>query len=151
MAGETNVNFEKLKKEMLAKKQTAETQKKTDTSTNVFTNETVNIDKNINTSTNNDISKNTNVCENIDTNTNDDNCVNNAVNVNVYSNVNIDVNNFNYVLEVQNGSTALKRQTYYLKEETINKIEEYARKANIGKSELVQKILEDVLNKVKLK
>ena len=136
---------------MLAKKKTAETQKKTDTHTNVITNENVDIDKNINTSTNDDISKNTNICENADVNINNDNCVNANTNVNVYSDVNTNVNNFDYMLEVQNESTTLKRQTYYLKEETIKKIDEYARKANIGKSELVQKILEDVLNKIKLK
>ena len=45
---------------------------------------------------------------------------------------------------------APKRITYYLKEETIKKIDKFSKLAGMGKSEFVQKILEEILNNLEI-
>ena len=43
-----------------------------------------------------------------------------------------------------------KRITYYLKPETIKKIDKYSKMAGMGKSEFVQKLLEEILNNLEI-
>lgn len=43
-----------------------------------------------------------------------------------------------------------KRITYYLKPETIKKIDRYSKMAGMGKSEFVQTLLEEVLNNLEI-
>ncbi|SHF04350.1 hypothetical protein [Clostridium fallax] len=45
---------------------------------------------------------------------------------------------------------APKRITYYLKPETIKKIDKFSKMAGMGKSEFVQKILEEALNNLEI-
>ena len=109
MAGDkkssVETNFERLKKEMLQKRERAEK---------------VNVSENVNSDTN----------------------------VNTNNNVNKSVNKF--VIRVENKEVRIRRQTYYLKEDTIQKIDVISEQSGIGKSELVQKILEDVLNNLEI-
>lgn len=43
-----------------------------------------------------------------------------------------------------------KRITYYLKPDTIKKIDKYSKMAGMGKSEFVQKLLDEVLNNLEI-
>ena len=110
-----NENFEKLKEEMLKKK--------------------INAGKD----TTKDVNKNVN------------NNVNKSVNVNVNKNVNVDVNNYvdddvnKFVIQKTKKSKPSKRITYYLNQETINSIDKYSKLTGMGKSELVQTLLDMAL------
>lgn len=84
--------------------------------------------------------------------------------INVNNDTNKDVNNDTdinkdtpviqnrFVLEVKKKEEIdLKRATYYLKPDIIKQIEKIAKKTNMGKSELVQKILEEALSNIEIK
>lgn len=115
-----NENFEKLKEEMLKKK--------------------INAGKD----TTKDVNKNVN------------NNVNKSVNVNVNKNVNVDVNNYvdddvnKFVIQKTKKSKPPKRITYYLNQETINSIDKYSKLTGMGKSELVQTLLDMALKNLEI-
>ncbi|KOC32909.1 hypothetical protein [Clostridium botulinum] len=90
--------------------------------------------------------------ENKDVYINDDKDVD--VNKNIYDdgsvsdNENIGINKF--VIKKAEKKEMPKRITYYLKPSTIQKIDKLSKKAGMGKSEFVQKILEDVLENLEI-
>ncbi|KEH96739.1 hypothetical protein [Clostridium botulinum] len=90
--------------------------------------------------------------ENKDVYINDDKDVD--VNKNIYDdepvsdNENIGINRF--VIKKAEKKEMPKRITYYLKPSTIQKIDKLSKKAGMGKSEFVQKILEDVLENLEI-
>jgi hypothetical protein len=98
------------------------------------------VNNDVNTNVNSDKDINVSENENINVNTNDD------TNVNVNKNVNNVI-----IIAKEKASEELKRQTYYLKPNTIKQIEKIARQANMGKSELVEKILSDALANIVVK
>lgn len=179
----TEDNFERLKKQMIQKRDRAEhlpegEEKKTSNNvdTNVNKNTSVNNDGdtsvNTNTNVNNDgdtsVNKDTNVNEDINTctdknvnnstnsdvinytNVNVNKSVNNDTNKNIYKNVYKDENTNAFILNFNKKEDVIKRQTYYIKESTIDKIDRIAESSGIGKSELVQKILEEALKSIKI-
>ncbi|AEB77587.1 hypothetical protein ADU80_11410 [Clostridium botulinum] len=91
--------------------------------------------------------------ENKDVYINDDKDVD--VNKNIYDdgsvsdNENIGINKF--VIKKAEKKEMPKRITYYLKPSTIQKIDKLSKKAGMGKSEFVQKILEDVLENLEIR
>ncbi len=55
------------------------------------------------------------------------------------------------VIEVVSKKSAPKRATYYLLPHTLKKIDKLSKQTGVGKSELVQRLLDDALNRVKIK
>lgn len=102
----------------------------------------------------NDVNKNVNKSDDVDvnvyTNVNDD--VNVNVNVNDYKDVNKFVNkNVNKILiNKKDKKPEPKRSTYYLMPETIQKIEKVSKATGIGKSTLVQQLLDMALDLVEI-
>lgn len=146
-------NFDRLKKQMLQKRDKAE-QQPTDENKNI--NEASNSNKNTNKNIDNDIITNginddydaVNNDVNKDTNVNINSCTNKNVNNYVYKHD--DANSNKFVIRVERKDETLKRQTYYLKESTIKIIDEISESSKVGKSELVQKILEEALKNIKI-
>ena len=97
-----------------------------------------NDDVDVNVYTNDDINVNDDV--NVNVNINDDNNVNNFVNKNVNK---IIINKKDKKLEP-------KRATYYLMPATIQKIEKVSKATGIGKSTLVQQLLDMALDLVEI-
>ena len=97
-----------------------------------------NDDVDVNVYTNDDINVNDDV--NVNVNINDDNNVNNFVNKNVNK---IIINKKDKKLEP-------KRATYYLMPATIQKIEKVSKATGIGKSTLVQQLLDMALDLVEV-
>ena len=115
-----NKNFEQLKKQMMEKKKMAE-----NTTVDEFTNKNVNISTNVNTNV-----------EFKDVNT---------------SNVNDSLISVGKIrIKKVEKLEAPKRITYYLRPETIKKIDKFSKACGMGKSEFVQKILEEVLNNLEI-
>ncbi|MDP4180662.1 MAG: CopG family transcriptional regulator [Bacillota bacterium] len=112
-----------------------------DTNTNKIDDNSVNINGNsnvyshINTSVNNDV------------NTDANNNVNISTNISTNTNTNTNVNKF--VIKAASEETLI-RYTIYLKPDTINKISQFAEQLNLGKSELVRKILEETLDNLEI-
>lgn len=106
----------------------------------------------------NDVNKNddvdVNVYTNDDINVNDD--VNVNVNINDDKNVNSNVNNFvnknvnKIVINKKDKKLDPKRATYYLMPATIQKIERVSKATGIGKSTLVQQLLDMALDLVEV-
>lgn len=61
-----------------------------------------------------------------------------------------DVNVNKIVIKKVEKQEAPKRITYYLKPETIKKIDKFSKMAGMGKSEFVQTLLEEVLNNLEI-
>lgn len=101
-----------------------------------------------------DVNKSTDV--DVSTNVNDDVNVNTNVNVNVDKDVNTSVNNFvntnvnKIVLIKKEKKPEPKRSTYYLLPSTIQKIDKLAKATGIGKSTLVQQLLDQALDLIEL-
>lgn len=82
---------------------------------------------------------------------------------NVYKNnyINVDVNtnknNYEYIdtkkfiIKKSQKKELPKRITYYLKPSTIGKIDRLSKKASMGKSEFVQKVLDNILDNLEIK
>lgn len=106
-----------------------------------------NINENVNGNVNNvsNINIDENVSSDVDTNKN----VNIITNNDNYENENVSTGKF--IIKVQKKEEEIKRATYYLKESTILRIEEISHTSNIGKSELVQKILEEALKNIEIR
>ncbi|NLD48084.1 MAG: hypothetical protein GX660_12980 [Clostridiaceae bacterium] len=140
-------NFEKLKQSMLQKKLKAEA-----------------VNKNVSGYVDSDRNKDGNII----VNKNEDKDVCDDVNINVYKDVNKTVynsdynsenksenNNVNnignkYVIKPKELDEALVRYSLYLKPETIKKIGHFSVLLNMGKSELVRKILEDAFENLEI-
>lgn len=138
-------NFDKLKKQMMKKRDRIDglpddTEKKT--SDFINTNENGGKDENENRNEYVNTSENTNNSANGN--------VNNYTNVNVNNYTNKNENSSQFVLRVEKKEETLRRQTYYLKETTIKKIDGVAGSSGVGKSELVQRILEEALKNLKI-
>lgn len=80
-----------------------------------------------------------------------DNGVNNVDN-NVNTNVNKSVNNVNITIKRKEDDFIDDpiRQTYYLKPSTIRRIKKMSRQADMGVSEFLQTILDNVLDNIKI-
>ena len=115
-----NKNFEQLKKQMIEKKKMAE-----NTNVDDFTNK--NVDDFTNANTNIEATKKSN------TNEND-------------SLISVGKIRIKKVEKLEEP----KRITYYLRPETIKKIDKFSKACGMGKSEFVQKILEEVLNNLEI-
>lgn len=115
-----NKNFEQLKKQMIEKKKMAE-----NTNVDNFTNK--NVDNFINVNTNMEPAKK------INTNEND-------------SLISVGKIKIKKVEKLEEP----KRITYYLRPETIKKIDKFSKACGMGKSEFVQKLLEEVLNNLEI-
>lgn len=115
-----NKNFEQLKKQMIEKKKMAE-----NTNVDDFTNK--NVDDFTNVNTNIEATKKSN------TNEND-------------SLISVGKIRIKKVEKLEEP----KRITYYLRPETIKKIDKFSKACGMGKSEFVQKILEEVLNNLEI-
>lgn len=76
----------------------------------------------------------------VNTNISDDKITNNDENINTNK----------FVIKKAEKKELPKRITYYLKPSTIQKIDRLSKKASMGKSEFVQKILEDVLENLEI-
>ena len=61
-----------------------------------------------------------------------------------------DINMNKIVLKKVEKQEAPKRITYYLKPETIKKIDKFSKAAGMGKSEFVQTILDEILNNLEI-
>ncbi|MGL4450226.1 MAG: hypothetical protein ACRCTZ_03410 [Sarcina sp.] len=61
-----------------------------------------------------------------------------------------DINMNRIVLKKVEKQEAPKRITYYLKPETIKKIDKFSKAAGMGKSEFVQTILDEILNNLEI-
>lgn len=100
---------------------------------------------NIDNDTNRNISDDRNVSVNRNNNRN-----NNGNNIgNNYGNIDSTSSNA-FILKVGKREDAIKRQSYYLKDSTIKKIDDISISSGIGKSELVQRILEEALNNIQI-
>lgn len=171
-------NFEKLKEKMLQKRDIVERRFESDTdepesmpqkktSENINTNNDSNInsdingdinsDSNVNSAVNSDrtgtITTTGNVNIDGDTNRNISDDRNVSVNRNNNGNNcgNIDSTSTNaFILKVEKREDVIKRQSYYLKNSTIKKIDDISLSSGIGKSELVQRILEEALNNIQI-
>ncbi|MGL4803487.1 MAG: hypothetical protein ACRC18_14585 [Cetobacterium sp.] len=124
-----NTNFENLKAEMMKKKEGAQ---KTTNNTTVNVNNCEVVDKNVNidkydytSDSNSDINE-----------------------VDSSSDANISQNKI--VIKKAKKEQPPKRITYYLKQDTIKKIERYSKLTGMGKSELVQTLLEISLNNLEV-
>lgn len=76
--------------------------------------------------------------------------VNKSVNVNVNKNVNVDDDVNKFVIQKTKKSKPPKRITYYLNQETINSIDKYSKLTGMGKSELVQTLLDMALKNLEI-
>lgn len=98
----------------------------------------------------NDVNKNVNKSDDVDvnvyTNVNDDVNVNDDKNVNNF--VNKDVNKI--LINKKDKKPEPKRSTYYLMPATIQKIEKVSKATGIGKSTLVQQLLDMALDLVEI-
>lgn len=63
----------------------------------------------------------------------------------------VDTEKKELVIEVVSKKSAPKRATYYLLPHTLKKIDKLSKQTGVGKSELVQRLLDDALNRVKIK
>lgn len=104
-----------------------------------------NDDVNVNVNNDVNIDSDIDVYEIIDNDTYENDNINNIVN----DEVNINVNKF--VIEKQEKVDTTKRATYYLLLETIKKIEKLSKATGIGKSALVQRLLDQALDLVEIK
>lgn len=123
---DVNKNFEKLKEEMMKKKVNA-------SNTTIIENE----DEKAYESENESI----NVNENINVNNIDDK-------EGVNKNTSIESNKI--VIKKAKKVQPPKRTTYYLNQETIKKIDKYSKLTGMGKSELVQTLLDVALNNLEV-
>lgn len=150
-------------------------QKKTSENINTNNDSNINSDINSNRNINDDINSDSNT--NIDTNRDRVGTVNTSGNVNIDGDINRNIsddrnvsvnrnNNVNnignnygnidstpsnaFILKVGKREDAIKRQSYYLKDSTIKRIDDISISSGIGKSELVQRILEEALNNIQI-
>lgn len=123
---DVNKNFEKLKEEMMKKKVNA-------SNTTIIENE----DEKVYEIGNKDI----NVNENINVNNIDDK-------EGINKNTSIESNKI--VIKKAKKVQPPKRTTYYLNQETIKKIDKYSKLTGMGKSELVQTLLDVALNNLEV-
>ena len=66
------------------------------------------------------------------------------------TNSDVDMNLNKIIIKKVVKPEAPKRITYYLKPDTIKKIDKFSKMAGMGKSEFVQKILDEVLNNLEI-
>lgn len=104
-----------------------------------------NDDVNVNVNNDVNIDSDIDVYEIIDNDTYENDNINNIVN----DEVNINANKF--VIEKQEKVDTTKRATYYLLPQTIKKIEKLSKATGIGKSALVQRLLDQALDLVEIK
>ena len=104
-----------------------------------------NDDVNVNVNNDVNIDSDIDVYEIIDNDTYENDNINNIVN----DEVNINANKF--VIEKQEKVDTTKRATYYLLPHTIKKIEKLSKATGIGKSALVQRLLDQALDLVEIK
>lgn len=104
-------------------------------------------DDDVNVNVNNDVNidSDIDVYEIIDNDTYENDNINNIVN----DEVNINANKF--VIEKQEKVDTTKRATYYLLPQTIKKIEKLSKATGVGKSALVQRLLDQALDLVEIK
>lgn len=124
---DVNKNFEKLKEEMMKKKVNAN-------NTHIVENEDVS-----------DL-HNENKNENVNTNNNVNNIEYNEDEIN--KSTSIESNKI--VIKKAKKVQPPKRTTYYLNQETIKKIDKYSKLTGMGKSELVQTLLDVALNNLEV-
>ncbi|MEG0138326.1 MAG: hypothetical protein RSG52_14640 [Terrisporobacter sp.] len=91
--------------------------------------------------------------ETSNTNNNVNNCkdVNNNVNIDVSNTSNTNISQNKIVIKKASKPQPPKRITYYLNQDTIKKIEKYSKLTGMGKSELVQTLLDISLNNLEIK
>lgn len=104
-----------------------------------------NDDVNVNVNNDVNIDSDIDVYEIIDNDTYENDNINNIVN----DEVNINANKF--VIEKQEKVDTTKRATYYLLPQTIKKIEKLSKATGVGKSALVQRLLDQALDLVEIK
>lgn len=164
--GDINKNFENLKAQMMKKKELAES---THNNENKIEDLSIYTHRNINKGISN-IEKHENNKENI--NFNENNHINNNSendNIELYiddeiEDINVgtteyiakktgvvsDININKIIIKKVEKQEPPKRITYYLRPDTIKKIDKFSRLSGMGKSEFVQKILDEVLNNLEI-
>ena len=129
-----DTHFEYLKKQVKEKKEIAEEIKddvSKDNDINKNNDETV--------ITNDNVNENKNADKHID----NDETINVDKDTNTYTNVNDNKNVNKIVIKKQGKEEQPKRTTYYLKPSTVKKIDKYSKVSGMGKSEFVQKLLDE--------
>lgn len=140
--GNVNSNFENLKAEMLKKKEVAATKTK-NKDDNEFTNTrgTENVNNNVSEIEDVNVDKDVIDYDEVD----NDSMVDKTIN---QSGTNISQNKI--IIKKSKKPQPPKRITYYLNQDTIKKIDKYSKLTGMGKSELVQTLLDVALNNLEI-
>lgn len=145
---DVNKNFEILKAQMKKKRELAESLAE-ETEGNGVQNEDKNTteNKNVNNETNN----NTYTADDVDNYTDVDEDVTGGIEYTAKkTGVVSDININKIVIKKIDKPELPKRITYYLRPDTIKKIDRFSRQAGMGKSEFVQTILDEILNNLEI-